>query len=1192
MTHNPYGIGVAKSTPTEPAPWESDARPAAEPFDLLGPLPDGTTVLEASAGTGKTYTIAALAARFIAEGQATLAELMMVTFSRAATNELRMRVRERLVATERGLATALRALGTGGDTQEAAGSDAVTRLLADTDEDELRRRRARLSRALAEFDEATIATTHEFCQRMLSGLGVLGDVERDQHFAEDLNALTEEVAADVYLQQFAERGRAPFTLHQDDWGRDKGEPALALAKAVVGSPSVRLVPEPGLAGDPVAEDQVAFATSVRKEVERRKRQQRLHTYDDMLLRLQASLADDVHGEAAAARLRRRYRVVLVDEFQDTDPVQWDIVRRAFHGHSRLILIGDPKQAVYAFRGADVHSYLAAVAESGRLATLDTNWRSDAAVVRALDVLLGRAALGHPRIVAHSVTAHHRDRRLHTREEKDAAPVRLRVFTPPEDTPRPSVSAVRPEITKDLVSDISRVLSGGHRITVDDDDHETTTRPLRPSDIAVLVRANWRGEQIRSALTAAGVPAVLSGATSVYGTDSATEWLTLLRALEQPHQSQVRRAALTCFVGWDFARLATVDDDGLTDLTMMIRSWSRIMRDHGVAAVLESITARTGLTRRILALEGGERLLTDLRHIGQSLHAAATRGQLAVGGVITWLQDQMAEAKASGADDRTRRLETDADAVQVLTVHGSKGLEFSTVYLPDAWDRWVRDDQGQVLRLHDPDPDSGGDIVLDVGGLRGTGRGERLRQAQAEDAGDDLRLLYVGLTRARHQVVTWWAPTANTKSSALHRLLQGPRREGVEPEAVYPFDASPFACAHLDSALFSVESMAAAPTPTGVVPTETDWTSSPDPRDLDLRRFTRGLDLVWRRTSYSALTAAVHGVDLRGPGVGSEAEPHKEDDEPTTDLPTAAAGVTGEGFDLSSPMAELPRGAAFGTAVHAIFEEVDPQATDLATEVLSETRRALVRLPGVDFTPEQLATSLVPSLRTPLGPLALDRRLCDIAVADRLPELDFEFPLAGGDQRPPAGAAVGRAWGPTLGSIGDLLRTHLAADDPLAEYPDRLQHPLLATEQLRGFLIGSIDAVLRIRAADGTPRYLVVDYKTNWLGPLTQPDLRLGHYAPPLLAEAMMEAHYPLQALLYGVAVHRFLRWRQPDYDPEKHLGGVLYLFVRGMAGADTPTVDGVPCGVFSWHPPAALITDLSSLLADTGSVPDTAGGAP
>jgi exodeoxyribonuclease V beta subunit len=222
-----------------------------------------------------------------------------------------------------------------------------------------------------------------------------------------------------------------------------------------------------------------------------------------------------------------------------------------------------------------------------------------------------------------------------------------------------------------------------------------------------------------------------------------------------------------------------------------------------------------------------------------------------------------------------------------------------------------------------------------------------------------------------------------------------------------------------------------------------------------------------------------------------------------------------------------------------------------------------------MTPEQLASGLAPTFATPLGPLAGGRRLCDIPRSDQLAELAFEFGLAGGEVT----TADLR-----LGLVAGLLRRHLAEGDPLAGYAERLDHPALADQTLRGYLTGSIDAVLRVRDPLGEPRYLVVDYKTNWLGSFDGTPLTLAAYQPAQLADAMMQAHYPLQALLYSVAVHRFLRWRQPGYTPERHLGGVLYLFVRGMAGADTPQVDGVPAGVFAWRPPAALVADLSDLL--------------
>jgi exodeoxyribonuclease V beta subunit len=363
-------------------------------FDVCGPLPVGTTVLEASAGTGKTFTIAALAARYVAEGHAELGELMLVTFGRMATNELRLRVRERLVSVERRLVEAV------DDLPPDSALDPLEHLLTTGSAEELRQRHARVTRALSDFDAATIATTHEFCLRMIDELGVLGDSEPDVVFVEHLSELTREVVTDVYLRRYAGRDQPPPLDYEE---------ANRIALEAVDSFDARLVPAPEDQG--VASERVAFVTEVRQEVRRRKELGRLFTYDDMLTRLRDALADPVHGPAAVRRLRERYRFVLVDEFQDTDPVQWEILRRAFHRHATLVLIGDPKQAIYAFRGADVFSYLDAVSEADALATLDTNWRSDQPLVTALGTLLGGAALGDDRIVVRPVRAHHQGQRL-------------------------------------------------------------------------------------------------------------------------------------------------------------------------------------------------------------------------------------------------------------------------------------------------------------------------------------------------------------------------------------------------------------------------------------------------------------------------------------------------------------------------------------------------------------------------------------------------------------------------------------------------------------------------------------------------------------------------------------------------------------------------------------------------------------
>jgi exodeoxyribonuclease V beta subunit len=1119
-------------------------------FDICGELPDGTTVLEASAGTGKTYTIAALAARLIAEGAAELSQLLLVTFGRMAINELRLRVRERLVALESCLADAV------ANRRPARPLSELETMLLNTEPEELTRRCARVSRALAEFDAATIATTHEFCLQMLDSLGVLGDREPHATVVEHLTDLTREVTTDLYLRRYAANGTSPMSYDE----------ALEVANQAVEAVHARLVPAGLTPDDPSGSgERVAFATAVRQEVEHRKRAANLFTYDDMLTRLRDALADPEHGQAAADRLRRRYRIVMVDEFQDTDPIQWEILRRAFHRHCKLILIGDPKQAIYAFRGADVFSYLDAVQQADQVRSLATNRRSDQALVEALEVLIGGAALGDERIAVRPVTAQHQQRRLTatTGGQHIVAPIRLRVMPHPPDAERvPSVAHIRPRIAEDLVADITALLGSGAQLL-----EGGRSRAVLPSDIAVLVRKNERGEKIRDQLVSVGVPAVMHGASSVFASPMAQDWLTLLLALEQTRQQSVRQAALTCFFGWTFADLVAASEESLIELTQRIRWWGKVLASRGVAALLETATTDEQIPERLLSLRGGERMLTDLRHLGQSLHAAMTSSQLGVGALVEWLRARISEARDNGMPELTRRLETDAEAVTVLTVHRSKGLEFPIVYLPEAWDRHANgSDAGRILRLHEPNGVSTGECLLDVGGRYAPGRPERFARYRDEESGEDLRLLYVALTRAKCQVVTWWAPSFNTPASALQRF--GSREPGgsASPRASYPLNGDPFTRRELGPR-FSVEEM----TPRVL----TEWRPIPEPQALlGVRSFHRELDLAWRRTSYSGLTAAAHGADTSMPAVGSEPDLRREDDESAADAPTTlptqmtASLIEGD-LDQLSPMHHLPSGADFGTAVHAVFERVDPMTGDLPVELRLACAVTLSQGPAAAITAEDLATALLPAFRTPLGPLLDERRLCDIPRSDRLAELGFEYPLTGGDA---SSAEV------SLGMVGPLLRRHLGPFDSLASYPDHLDDPALATQILRGYLTGSIDAVLRIRRDDLPPRYLVVDYKTNWLGRLDGETLTVGDYTPARMAKAMMSAHYPLQALLYGVALHRMLRWRQPAYDPAVHLGGVLYLFVRGMAGPETPRVDGLPCGVFGWRSPPSLIVELSALL--------------
>ena len=1118
-------------------------------FDLFGSLPTGTTVLEASAGTGKTYTIAGLAARYLAEGVAGIDEMMMVTFGRAATAELREVVRERLVSSAAGLADP--------DTARTSSDDLLRHLARGTDA-EVAVRHHRLATAVANFDAATIATTHGFCHQMLAGLGIAADVDQDATFSEATGDLVTDVVSDLYVADYGTPpSEAPLVSFQ--LARTVGEAAVADRAARLEPKDAAADTQPGI--------RVAFADRVRAEVARRKRSMRLMDYDDLLLHLRDALTDPDTGDDACARIRTRYRIVLVDEFQDTDPVQWEILERTFHGHRTLVLIGDPKQAIYAFRGADVVTYLLATESAEAEATLGTNWRSDKALVDALGHLMGDVALGDPRILVHQVDAAQPDRTLVDAPEN--APFRIRVV------PRSAfglpvakmirVGDVRPFVARDVAADIVKLLSSNARVV-----EERVRRSLKPADIAVLVQRNEDGRTVRDAVAALDVPVVLLATRSVFLSGAALDWLTLLSALEQPHRPGLTRsAALTDFLGWTAEQLATADEEALDHLSARLRGWAEVLADRGVAALLEIAVATSGLVERVLARDDGERDLTDLRHIGQALHEAATADHGGVAFLVEWLQHRRVEAKVDVEEERSRRLDSDATAVHILTVHRSKGLEYPVVYVPYLWSRYVSGDP-ETVRLHD----DAGARLLDVGGSGGPGYAARKAVYVEEDAGESLRAAYVSLTRARSQVVTYWAPTSNTPASPLHRLLFGARSpEGVLADtATVPVEDKVRqqlrALSDRSGGTISVEQIRPDPSAGPLVQAAASSSA------LSVRAFDRALDRDWARTSYSGITAGLHELTYSGHTL-SEPETPGTVDEPG-ELADGGAGLADSGGDETaapvSPMADLPAGAAFGTLVHGVLEEVDFTAPDLRADLI-EACAAAGSERFLSRPAAELADALLPSLDTPLGPFADNRRLRDVRPGDRLNELDFELPLAGGDV--PRGHT-------TVAQIAALLREQLPAGDPLTAYPDELDIPYLASRRLRGFLAGSIDAVLRIRNGDGTPRYLVVDYKTNWLGTPDEP-LTAWHYRPEAMARAMRAAHYPLQALLYAVALHRFLRWRQPGYVPDVHLGGVLYLFLRGMRGQDTPVIDGMPTGVFSWAPPTALVGELSDLLHRGGS---------
>lgn len=1091
-------------------------------FDLLGPLPapGSTTVLEASAGTGKTFALAGLVTRYIAEGVAALDEMLLITFSRAATQELRERVR-------RQLAQALRAF----DDPAVVGDNQVVAHLLTGSPAELAARKERLGDALAGFDAATIATIHQFCNQVLTSLGVAGDTDAGVDLVESLDELVIEIVDDLYLARF---------------GRERDEPplpykrALKIAREVVKNPATQLRPlDPEPDSYPAA--CVEFAEAVRAEIEIRKRRQGVLGYDDLLSRLADAL--EAEDSPARARMSRRWPIVMVDEFQDTDPVQWRVIDHAFTGASTLVLIGDPKQAIYAFRGGDIHTYLTAADRAGEKRTMRTNWRSDAALVDRLQRVLRGTALGDPRIVVPDVEARHTGTRLAGAPRND--PFRLRVVSRSmfgkDGDKMVAIDDLRKHIGKDLAADIAALLNSP--ATFDGE-------RVKAGDVAVIVEKRKDARVCFAALTDAGIPAVYTGDSDVFDSDAGDDWLALLEAFDQPHRSGVvRAAAATMFFGYSAEDLGA-QGDSLTDtVAETIREWADHARSCGVAAVFES--ARLGgMADRVLSFRDGERYMTDMAHVTQLLQEAAHREHLTLPALRDWLRDRRDEPTRD--TEHNKRLDRDAAAVQVMTVHGSKGLQFPIVYLPFAFNRNVQ--QYDEILFHD-----GTTRCLHIGGRGSDDYAEVQVLGRRESAGDDSRLMYVALTRAQAQVVTWWAPSRDEQNGGLSRLLRD-RRPGqtlipdqcatktvTDEEALERF-------AEWQAAGGPVVE-AAEPVPIAPIP------AAEPPQNLGVRHFHRDIDTAWRRTSYSGLVRSAQ----ESAGVGSEPEIVQLDDE----VPDIAISTPAAGADVPSPMADLPTGAKFGTLVHAVLETADPLAADLTAELAAQVEKHSLWWP-VDVPAADLAAALIPMHDTPLGPLAGDVTLRQVPMRDRLCEMDFEFPLAGGDVR--TAAPVIR-----LADVGRLLDRHLPADDPLIGYVDRLTDVSLGRQPLRGYLSGSLDVVLRVPEPSGGFRYLVADYKTNWLGESDRP-LTAADYSPARMAEAMLHSDYPLQALLYSVVLHRFLRWRLPDYDPDRHLGGVLYLFIRGMCGPQTPVTDGHPAGVFGWRPPAALVLELSDLL--------------
>jgi exodeoxyribonuclease V beta subunit len=1095
-------------------------------FRADGALPSGPTVIEASAGTGKTYALAALATRFVAEQGVRPSELCIVSFTEAATAELRGRVRERLAGAAEHLAAGA----------PSVDDDVATHLGTLEDREGLHRN---LDQAVGEFDTATIATIHGFCARLL---GAGPGAEAATTVTDDRTTIAE-LVDDVVLARFGDGTPAPMT--PDKLARAV-ELRLTLPGARFALPDLSLLPR-----DPTsdqleqrrrAEHAAALVDEVVEMVHERRRRARRRTFDSLLTDTR-TLLTGADGPATVAALRARFRVVLVDEFQDTDQVQWDIFRTAFVDGDRpatVVLVGDPKQSIYRFRSAELSAYLSArdlvTTAGGPLLSLAVNWRSDAGLLEGLDHLLRGATFGDDRVAFHSVTAGGDGARTPAGLGDGEAPLQLRCL----DTEPENVPAARAEVLRDVVGEVVRLLDGSRTLA--------DGRALRPSDIGVLVRSNADAARYARALAEAGVPAASSSNDSVADSEAADQWRTLLSALDRPGAAAPARAAL---LGWfldgDPGTVAALDEPSITAVHEKLRGWSGDLAAGGLPRLVASLR-HDGLRRRVLSRPNGTRDLTDLEHLAELLQSVLGRRAPTPATLLAALEalrdpESAGDTEALAPEVLARRIDSDDETVKVLTVHKAKGLEFGVVLCPTLWTQ-----AGGVHGL--PHASVGGERLIDADSLTlhaptATAKSKSKAKpfATVKDAdrvereGEAKRLLYVALTRARHRLVVWWCPpgACTTERWPLGRLLAGAAGDELTVPALRAWAAS------TDGSIAVVA--------VGSAPPVAHHPPAPASTPLVVAHADCGhlADRRWRVWSFTAMAGAHRAADpgpapgdadtggVTGPPDGGTDERGPEPGDETA--PTAP--------DDRLPLDGAPAGATFGTLVHGVLERTDFASTDLAAEVHGHAAEALRFRPLLE--PEALVDGLVPALRAPLGGALGGQRLCDLARADRLDELRFDLALAD------TGSSA----------IAEVLVRHLDATDPLRPWAEALAGA--PAVDVSGMLTGSIDLVARTGDA-----YWLADYKTN----------RLPHPAEgPALHRVMADHDYPLQATLYLVALHRYLRWRLAGYDPDHHLLGAAYLFLRAM---DPARAASDARGVVWWRPPTAALLELDHLIA-TGS---------
>lgn len=1078
-------------------------------FSITGTELENGLTIEASAGSGKTFSVAGIVAFQLAtQPQLRISEILVTTFTRNAAAELRDRVRRQLVNLERDLRNNV-----------IDENDELALLLADRDRLGCA---DRLDRAIREFDSATIATIHSVCSRVMAmaGLPVVGEGRSSADIAQTIRF----VVNSVVISHSARTGSLPFVEAKIFANRLEE----AVTKALSSPRSQLLVAGTTDETSDESSNDVGQVTRimVRECLDRiNKITQSDPTFDDLLVRA-ANLLSEGGDEAVRQAFSSRFTIAIIDEAQDTDQLQWEIFRGVFHPDEtsrKLLAVGDPKQAIYRFRGADVDAYLAQRVPS-KVRTLTRNWRSDARLIQALNtVFTGKdfgEGINYPIVSA-----------------RDGAPTSSIGKFPSLSILRIGEQGNQNAIVKPTAWRVRELLGV---LMIDDEDAKEGRRLPYPREICVLVNSKVNGRKIEKELRTMDIPAVSSGTESVMASVLASDMGRLFDAMAHPgDRSRLRLAAATIFIGEQLVTLGTLTDEVLDEIAQRIVEWSSLIRRRGINAWAFEIRRVETIVERLVSGREGERQETDFTHIVELLHSV-TKGK---GCSPEVLLDEM--DRLDGLEDMnetvSRRVESDRDAVQIMTVHAAKGLEFPVVVVADLW-KMRKPDVKRIPVFHRPDPINKAqrNRTIDLGWVYKEPDTQGAKLLEDEEHAEKKRLFYVAMTRAKHHVSLIHADAKDDKDLRVTSTLI----EDVAAEK----DSS---C--IQSILYTR-------------PNANPYQSAANAEGkLTTAKLSHSLQQTYQRLSFSGLTKHHRGQAPTAVASIDSSHGGQDDDD---DIITIRSGYTDIGIEQGvseMPFGRLVGGTYFGKVMHAVYELIDFSSTDLETEIAAAIDKVVVGTLA-DHRAELIQGVLL-SLRTPLGGIMGDTELCQILAKDRLAEMNFEMGLASSKAKV------------TVSDIGAVvekcLREANRADDILMPYVVGLKETFKSP--LLGLMNGSIDALLRIGDAE-KQRYYITDYKTNRLDHDGVTTMIEGYQRSGLLEE--MEHHdYPLQALIYGVAVYRHLRWTMPDVDADAAVVGLAYFFVRGMVGKQTPVVDGHRHGVFSWEAPPGLWSQLSDLFS-------------